>query len=622
MPATPHRSSHRRRVPLFIAALTAILLVATACGGDGDSGGSTASPPPAGDGTEPASQPDADAPATAPGAPASPPDAQPAPPDAPATAPDAPAATPDAPPAPADAPPPPPGDPPPPPPAPVAAPEATSGPVYGGTLTFGVEAETPDGWNPATTQCAVSCHAVMRAVFDPLVVEDETGAPQPYLLESFEANDDFTVWTLRMRPGIRFHDGTPAGADSLAVHVQNLKAGALTGQLLRRIESWEVVDDLTLKVYSNAPFAGLVSGLTGQFGYLPAPSQYADPDGAANPVGTGPFVFESWIPDQELVVERNADYWRADAEGNALPYLDRIVFRPIIEPDARKLAMQTGDIDVTHSDIGLEFDEYRENFKTVEERSYLQTFYLLMNNARPPFNDIRARQALAHCTDHETYNLLRTGGNFDIANGPFGPNTPGYLADTGFPAYDLEAGRALWSQVDDPGTITLGTSNDAYYRTGAELLAQMWDACGIDVEIQQVDQGALILNAVMGNFQVFQWRNHSGVSLENERVWWHSEYASGLAINFGRIVNPQLDAALDGATRTDDPAALAQFAEEVNRIFAADVHNVWLHWVRWLIPHREEVQNLGWITLPSPAGREVLNILTGKTFLTETWIEQ
>ena len=280
----------------------------------------------------------------------------------------------------------------------------------------------------------------MRAVFDPLVVEDETGAPQPYLLESFEANDDFTVWTLRMRPGIRFHDGTPAGADALAIHVQNLKAGALTGQLLRRIESWEIVDELTLKVYSNAPFAGLVSGLTGQFGYLPAPSQYADPDGAANPVGTGPFVFKSWIPDQELVVERNPDYWRTDAEGRALPYLDRIVFRPIIEPDARKLAMQTGDIDVTHSDIGLDFDDYRENFKTVEERSFLQSYYLLMNNARPPFNDIRARQALAHCTDHETYNLLRTGGHFDIANGPFGPSTPGHLADTGFPGYDLEAG--------------------------------------------------------------------------------------------------------------------------------------------------------------------------------------
>ena len=180
----------------------------------------------------------------------------------------------------------------------------------------------------------------MRAVFDPLVIEDETGAPLPYLLESFEANDDFTIWTLRMRPGIRFHDGTPAGADALAIHVQNLKAGALTGQLLRRIESWEVVDDLTLAVYSSAPFAGLIGGLTGQFGYLPAPSQYADPDGAANPVGTGPFVFKSWIPDAELVVERNPSYWRTGAEGNALPYLDRIVFRPIIEPDARKLALR------------------------------------------------------------------------------------------------------------------------------------------------------------------------------------------------------------------------------------------------------------------------------------------
>ncbi len=595
----------------LLAAPVATLLLAAACGGGADDGPQTvAPPPPAGDG----------APTAAPDAPPAAPDEPPAAPDAPPAAPDEPPAAPDAPTPAPEAPAPPPGDPPPPPPAPVAAPEPTSGPVYGGTLVFGVEAETPDGWNPTTTQCAVSCHAVMRAVFDPLVVWDENGTAQPYLLESFEANEDYTIWTLKMRPGIEFHDGTPADAHALAVHVERLKGGALTAQALRRVDRWEVVDDLILKVYSNAPFAGIPGGLTGQFGYLAAPSQHTDPDGAANPVGTGPFVFKSWTPDQELAVERNPAYWRTDAEGRSLPYLDGIVFRPIIEPDARRLALETGDIHVTLSDIGLDFDDYRENFKTTEERSFLQSFFLLINNARAPFDDIRARQALAHCTDHETYNLLRTAGNFDVANGPFAPNTPGHLADTGFPGYDPEAGRALWAQIDDPGTIMLGTTNDAFYRTGAELLAQMWADCGIDVQIQQLDQGALILNAVMGNFQVFQWRNHDGASLENERVWWHSEFAGGLALNFGRIMNPELDAALDRAAATGDREELRRIAEDINRIFAEGVHNVWLHWVRWLVPHLDEVQNLGWITMPPPHGNELLNILGGRTFLAETWL--
>ena len=489
-------------------------------------------------------------------------------------------------------------------------------------MTFGVEAETPDGWNPATTQCAVSCHAVMRAVFDPLVIEDDTGAPQPYLLESFEANEDYTTWTFRMRPGITFHDGTPADARALATHFENVMANPLAGQVFNRVEGWEVIDDLTLEFYSGAPFAGLPAGMTGQLGYLASPSQHDDPDGAANPVGTGPFVFKSWIPDTELVVERNPNYWRTDAEGRALPYLDRIVYRPYAEPDARRLALETGDITVTHYDLGLDFEKYRENFKTIEERGFLQSFYLLINNAKAPFDDIRARQALAYCTDYETYNLLRTAGEFDIANGPFAPNTPGYLPDTGSPGYDPDAGRALWAEIPDPGTIALATTPDAHYRTGAELLAQMWADCGIDTEIQQLDQGTLILNGVMGNFQVAQWRNHNGASVQNERVWWDSEYTGFIAINMGRIKNPELDAAFDRATATDDRDELRQIAEEVNRIFADGVHNIWLHWVRWMIPHHDEIQNLGWITLPPPDGRPVLNIVEGRTFLTETWLNE
>ena len=601
--------------PRLLVALVVVLLLAAACGGED---------------TPPASPVPVDESAATADAPTSPqPDGSPPAPDAPVAAPDAPPApAPDEPVAVPEQPtggaedattapgPPPPSEPPPPPEAP---PEPATGPVYGGTLIFGVEAETQDGWNPATTQCAVSCHTVMRAIFDPLTINDANGVPQPYLLESFEANEDFTVWTFRMRPGIKFHDGTPADAHALATHFRNLLSGALAGQTLRRLDSWEVIDDLTLELHSSVSFAGLPGGLTGQLGYLAAPSQYADPDGAANPVGTGPFVFKSWIPEAELVVERNPDYWRSDAEGRALPYLDGIVFRPINESDSRRVALELGDVHVTHSDDGLEFENFRENFKTVEERSFLQTRHLLLNHAQPPFDDIRARQALAHCTDRETFNLLRTGDAFDIANGPFGPNTPGFLSDNGFPSYDLEAGRALWAQLPDPGTIRLGTTGEPADRTSAELLAQMWEVCGLDIQIDQLDQGAMIRNAVMGNFQVNLWRNHDGISLATERVWWHSKFTTGLALNLGRIHNDSLDAALDEATVTTDRDELRRIAEDVNRIFAAGVHNVWLYWVKWILPHRENVHNLARITLPD--GRELLNILRGRAFVTETWIE-
>lgn len=577
------RSLRTRRLP---AVAMIVLLVAAACGGD------------AGDDVAPVAEPV--------GVPPPPP---------------APGDPPPPPPAPGDPPPPPSAadDPPPPPPAPVAAPEPVAEPVYGGTLTFGLEAETGQGWNPATTQCAVACHTVMRTIFDPLTIEGPSGIAEPYLLESFTANDDFTAWTLRMRPGITFHDGTPANAAALATHFDNLKGGTLTGLIMRRWESWTPIDDLTVEVRTIGPVAGLPSLLTGQLGYLAAPSQYADPNGAANPVGTGPFVFTSWTPDQELVVDRNTDYWKTDAEGRQLPYLDRVVFRPIPDQDARLLALQSGDLDVHHINSPLNAPNNRERYKVVEEGSFFQTTYMMLNAGAPPFDDIRARQAVAHCTDYETYNLLRIGGNGPIANGPFGPNTPGYLADSGFPSYDPEAGRALWDQVGYQGVVELGTSNDSFNRTTTELISQMWNDCGIDTLITQVDQGTLITNAVLGFFQTFLWRNHNGASLEAERTWWHSEYAAGLAINFGRAVDPALDAALDAAARTTDPDELRALAEEINRVFAAGVYNLWLNWSLWMLPHQDHVQNLALLTLPG--GPEVLNLIEGRAFVTETWIE-
>ena len=500
----------------------------------------------------------------------------------------------------------------------MAAPDPGTEPVYGGTLTFGLEAETPDGWLPTQTQCVISCQTVMRAIFDPLTIEGPSGAPEPYLLESFEANEDFTIWTLRMRPGIRFHDGTPADAAALVAHFEQMSSGTLTGQVLRRLDSVRILDELTVEAHATGPYAGLPANLTGQLGYLAAPSQYVDPEGASNPVGTGPFVFSSWNPNSELVVERNPDYWKTDAEGRSLPYLDKVVFRPIVDSDARVLALRTGDIDVHHTNDPLNAAATRESFKTVEEGSFFQTSYLLLNNSEPPFDDLRARQAVAHCIDYDTFNLLRVGNNTPTANGPFGPNTPGHLPDNGFPTYDPELGRELWQQVGYTEQLKLGTTNDPVNRITTELIASMLGACDISARIEQLDQGTLVLNAVTGNFHTLFWRNHNGAHLENERLWWHSEYAAGLAINFGRINNPDIDAALDASARTADRDELKALAEDINRAFAAGVHNVWLYWSLWTLPHLDGVQNLGLLTLPG--GGEILNLIEGRAFLTETWI--
>lgn len=500
-----------------------------------------------------------------------------------------------------------------------------SEPVYGGTLTMGLEAETGQGWNPATTQCAAPCHVVMRAVFDSLVYEDASGVFRPYLLESATSNGDFSEWTFTLRPGITFHDGTPADSAALKRHITEMAGGLLTGQVLAMLEDPEnnidIIDDLSVRIRLSTPVASFPDLFSGQLGYFAAPSQYDNPDGAQMPVGTGPFKFESWTLNEELVVVRNDSYWKQDSQGRQLPYLDRVVFRPIPDSDTRRAALSSGDLNVNQDNSPLNAPEYAEEFNVlVEGEAFRETTHMLINHDKPPFDDLRARRALAMCTDQQRYHILRAGGNTLVANGPFSPGTAGWLADTGYPAYDPEGGQALWEEVGFSGGIAISASNDPFNRTSSELLAEMWGDCGIDTSISQVDQGQLIFNALAGNFDLILWRNHTGLSLELERIWWHSENAQpGFTVNAARIRNDSIDQAFADVRLTNDPSELARIAEVVNREFGEQVHNLWLIWSLWQIIYDDSVRNMGVLHLPGfgPA----LPSYGGRVNFAEVWRE-
>lgn len=493
-------------------------------------------------------------------------------------------------------------------------------PVYGGSIVVGLEGETNQGWNPATTQMATSGNVVARAVFDPMTIEMPDGTVAPFLLESFEPNPDSTEWTLTIRPAIAFHDGTPADGEALARHFEEMRTSTLLGAVLRRLDTVTVLDDRSVSLSFTAPVSDFPAWLTGQLGYLAAPSQYDDPDSAANPVGTGPFVFVEWLPDQRFVAERNPNYWRSDAAGNPLPYLERIEFRPFPDSGNRRLALDSGDLDAIIDNEGQDFADLERNYSlTLEEAAYRQTSYLLLNTQAPPFDDVRVRRALALCTDRDLYNTLRWGVG-EVANGPFSPGTPGHLDDTGFPDFDPDAGQALLAEVGAVGTVTLGTTNDSFLRDSTELIANMWGQCGLDVEINQIDQGSLITLAATGQFQSFLWRNHNSFSLGLERVWWHSEYATGLALNFGRITDAVIDENLDIALESSDPDEVRAAAEEVNRAFGEGVHNIWFYWSNWLVAHYPRLQDVGKVT--TPEGEPALAMIEGRAFFAETWIDE
>jgi peptide/nickel transport system substrate-binding protein len=515
-------------------------------------------------------------------------------------------------------------------------------PVYGGTLVFGREAETPSAWVPSVMTCELTCHQSARSVYDPLTYLDEDDLPRPFLLESIEPNEDFTVWTLVARPGITFHDGTPFDADAVMDHLQRMRDSFLVGRSLLNVEDQVKVDDMTVELTMGESWATFPFYLSGQPGYVASPTWLAAVDAgeadATEPVGTGPFEFAEFQPNITFRVTRNADYWLTDGEGNEYPYLDEIEFKVIEDDLTRVRALQSGEIDITHVDRGETILELREeveagNLDMWEITDAPTVTYALLNLADEdsPVSDVRIRRAMAHGIDQDLRNQARTGGVFQIANGPFSPGTPGYIEDNGFPTYDPEQATALIEEYkEDTGAdevvIRYETTADSENKATAELLQQMWEEVGFSVEIAQVEQGENINNALNGTFQVFAWRNHGGYTPDTERVWWHSETAlpvGEIALNFGRIEDEVIDEALDELRASDDPAVIDEAAQKINQRFADQVYDIWFDWVYWAIPHKPEVRGVQTpLRLPDGTPSVVRSVgFIGSISTTQIWID-
>ena len=518
-------------------------------------------------------------------------------------------------------------------------PDAGLEPVTGGTMKYGVEADTSSPWTPANMVCAISCHITIRSVYDPLTLANSDGEVQPNLLESFEPNEDSSVWTLVAREGIEFHDGTPFDGDAIAANLEADKASPLTGRAFAYIDTIESDGDMTVTVTMKGPWIAFPAFLTGQLGYQASPTWLeaveAGTASADEPVGTGPFVFESYEPGGTFRATRNDSYWRTDAEGRELPYLDAVEFVIQEQDQTRYNSLTSGETNIMHTSNGDTIQRLRDereagNIELDEIANNLETGYVLLNvgDESLPTNDVRVRQALAYGFDYETRLEARSANVPEIANGPFPPGTPGYLEDSGFPTYDPDKARELVAEYEDengPIEIAYKTTNDEFNLVTAQLYQQFWEDIGIDVTLDQIEQGQFIVAALQGDFEAFGWRNHAGFDPDQQNVWWTSDNSlepPDLALNFGRIRDDVIDENLDIIRTNPDEAARTEAAEEINRRFAEQVYNIWFEWPIWGIGHSSDVHNvLGGTT---EEGDPVLTVLGigGAHQISQIWIDE
>jgi peptide/nickel transport system substrate-binding protein len=521
-----------------------------------------------------------------------------------------------------------------------ADPDDGTTPTRGGSLIFAREAETSSPWTPSAMICDVACHQAIKGIYDTLVWPDAEGVVHGMLLESIEPNADFTEWTLTPRDGITFHDDTPWDVQALDTHFTTMRESILVGNVFNDIQDQAIAGD-TLVLTMRNPWTNFPLFLSGQPGYVASPTWLegvaAGTASEAEPVGTGAFEFAEYSPGDSFRMTRNEDYWLMAPDGEPYPYLDEIEFLVQAENQTRDNAIVSGDIDITHMDSGDSIEGLREsadqgtiNLFEIDQRQ--ETGYVLINVGDPEtaVSDVRVRQAMAYAFDHVVENQSRNAGIFEIANGPFSPGSIGYLEDTGFPEFDLDQATALIdeyeSETGQEAEIAYKTTTDPFNLQTAELYRGFWEAAGMTVSLDQIEQGEFISQALVGNFEAFGWRNHGGFDPDTQEVWWTGENAAPfgeIGLNFGRIDDEVINTQLDIVRESQDDAERQAAAEEINRRFGEQVYNIWTNWVIWAIPYQDRVHGVQTpVIMPDGTESTVTGIgFTGAINLQQLWVD-
>lgn len=518
-------------------------------------------------------------------------------------------------------------------------PDEGTEPQRGGSVTFSIESDTSSPWTPSSMVCVVSCHQSIKGIYDTLTWPDAEGEVHGMLLESFEPNADATEWTLTPRTGITFHDGTPWDVQGLDTHFSTMRDSVLVGNVFNDITDQRIEGDSLVLTMARS-WTRFPLFLAGQPGYVASPTWLdAVAAGTANeaePVGSGPFVFAEYNPGDNLRMTRNEDYWLIAPDGEPYPYLDEINF--VIQPETqtRQNAVIAGDVDIAHESGGDGLVRLREaadagTIQLLELDQRQETGYVLINVGDPDADvfDVRVRQAMALSFNQEIQNESRNAGAFEIANGPFSPGSIGYLEDSGYPAFDLEAAQALVEEYEaenGPIEIAYKTTTDPFNLQTAELYRSFWEAAGMDVTLDQIEQGEFISQALVGNFEAFGWRNHGGFDPDTQEVWWTSNNAAELGaigLNFGRIDDEVIDEGLNTIRTSTDPAERTEAAEAINRRFGEQVYNIWTVWIVWSIPHQDRVHGLQTpVVMADGTESSVSGIgFTGAVNLPQLWVD-
>jgi len=512
-------------------------------------------------------------------------------------------------------------------------------PVYGGSATLALEADTTGGWCLSEAQLAIAGIQVARSIYDTLTVPDGKGGSVPFLAQSVTPNADFTVWTIKLRPNIQFQDGTPLNAAVVRDNLNNYRGASDAGDpppkhvgtlfpfVFTYIKSVKATDNLTVTVTMKSPWSAFPAHLYeyGRLGIMAEAQLNSGKDCFKKMIGTGPFAFKGdWVPNNHLTVEKNDHYWRKDKDGQPLPYLAKLTFQTVLETSSLLANIRSGADDLAVTDNTLAIKPFQDDskagkIKIVESDKNTEIIYTLLNEKTEPFNHYSARAAFAYAFNRDQYNTLRQNGLLKLASGPFAPGVIGNLpaSETNLPSFDVAKAKQYVAQYKQETNKDLsfqyGTTNDSESLKSAQVVKSYMEAAGMKVSIRQADQSQYINDAIAGNYQAQGWRNHPGFDPDTQWIWW---LCGGPApnpqpkvfpkanvcdnpVNFSGFNDAVINKDYTDARGIDDQAKRQALYEDANKEFAKQLWELWGYYALWTVPSSLKMHGINTLPLPT-----------------------
>ncbi len=376
-------------------------------------------------------------------------------------------------------------------------------PVRGGTLT-GSLILTLKSLDPIFGDADTIDRFVFNQIYEPLIRMTDDGRIIPILATDYRFSEDGKQIFLTLRQGVTFHDGTPFNAEAVAFNLNRLRT--TTEPTTRAGDVAHIADVVAVSEYEvridlKQPSGSALSGLAmeGTLMVSPAAVEKYGADYGRNPVGTGPFRFVEWVGQERVVLEANSGYWRTDANGGALPYLDGVVIRSIPNYATAILELESGGTQLMQGINPQDFERIGANpalelLNSPQVTSQMMVF----NTQRPPFDDQRVRQAVALSVDRAVLAQAIAGTHGAVYATMMPPSDWAYDPDLPAWPYDPDRARALLAEAGYPNGIDINLAiiqrePDA---TTGQIIQQMMQASGINLDLSIIERQSWIERVV------------------------------------------------------------------------------------------------------------------------------